>query len=354
MNNNQINLKTDKDFGETLEDSASFLRDHLWPMYKASVKASLPLLIPALIIGSVLIWYQLYSIGTIGSSSSFGDYQSNQLPSQMLDWLSNIVSWLMTHMMASAAIRYINNTQEGTEQNTNELRAAGFTTIFPQIGFFIIIILIAIPAVILLEIPLLYLGIAWSLAHTIMIIEKTGLTNAMSRSKELIKDHWWETFFLYLIIGIITFLLTVLIGLPLGLFTGGSILLGGLDNMTVAATGTAIMFPFVSLAELFVRQLGVTVVASNYLRLREKKEGTSTFNELDNWTNEGTSTPAESSDSISSTPNSAPTADNSAFSSIPSQPAVEKNSDAPEPTDQDPFKEAGDDSSEEKKPSDGL
>lgn len=124
--------------------------------------------------------------------------------------------------------------------------------------------------------------------------------------------------------------------------------------MTVAATGTAIMFPFVSLAELFVRQLGVTVVASNYLRLREKKEGTSTFNELDNWTNEGTSTPAESSDSISSTPNSAPTADNSAFSSIPSQPAVEKNSDAPEPTDQDPFKEAGDDSSEEKKPSDGL
>ncbi len=71
----------------------------------------------------------------------------------------------------------------------------------------------------LLVIPGVYLALAWSLAIPVTVLEGGGLGDSTSRSKALTKGSLGRIFVIFLLVAILTFVVSFIIQFPLGLLT---------------------------------------------------------------------------------------------------------------------------------------
>ncbi|MFB7321431.1 glycerophosphoryl diester phosphodiesterase membrane domain-containing protein [Streptomyces sp. NPDC056190] len=65
-------------------------------------------------------------------------------------------------------------------------------------------------------VPAVWLWIRFSLAPPALMLEKQGITKAMSRSAKLIRGSWWRIFGIQLLAVLIVFLVAVVIAIPFG------------------------------------------------------------------------------------------------------------------------------------------
>lgn len=55
----------------------------------------------------------------------------------------------------------------------------------------------------------IHLGNRWAFAQAVIMVENAGATQALARSAELVKDQWWRTFGINLLLGIIVGFMTL-------------------------------------------------------------------------------------------------------------------------------------------------
>jgi hypothetical protein len=122
------------------------------------------------------------------------------------------------------------------------------------IGLAFLIALAVFLGFFLLIIGALIIWVFLSVAVPSFIIERTGATASMSRSWKLVSGHWWHTFGVILVAGIIA-------GIVNGILTA----IGGSNFFLVwifSAIGQSITAPFVALVAVIL-----------YLDLRARHEG---------------------------------------------------------------------------------
>ena len=154
---------------------------------------------------------------------------------------------------------------------------AAWARVRPQVwkllGLSILVPLAEVLGLVFCLVPGIFLWVSWCVSGPSLILESTGIVNAMRRSFGLVKNLWWRTFGILLL----TFLITAVIGFVLGLvvvlFAGGSSLALGsttdtdyvliqLATTIAGIVAGAVTYPF-----------SASVATLLYVDMRMRKEG---------------------------------------------------------------------------------
>ncbi len=139
------------------------------------------------------------------------------------------------------------------------------THLVPLVILAVVSWVLLVIAYILLIVPGIFLTVAWCAAVTVLMYEGTTPLQALRRSRELVRGHWWMTFGALLVGLVIVVGISFLVGLILGGATSSSsvsvvLLLSGISR----AVAAILAYPLVA---------GIAVVL--YVNLRSAKEGSS-------------------------------------------------------------------------------
>ncbi len=116
-----------------------------------------------------------------------------------------------------------------------------------------------------------YFFVTYSLSPAIVAYEGIGALEAMSRAKFLIKDKWWSTFGLIMIIGIINSFVAMIFGAPAMIVTFMKVLKvgGGISGNVPLIITTMIS----TVGQIVVSSLTYVAISFQYFNLVEKREG---------------------------------------------------------------------------------
>lgn len=115
-------------------------------------------------------------------------------------------------------------------------------------------------------VPAIYLSIVWILAMPALLLEKRGGFKALGRSNGLIKDFWWRTFGIVIVIAIFTTIVGAVIpGLIASVLDGLSD-----DNFTLWILLTDIV---TGLGFIFTAPIWASAITVMYYDMRVRKEG---------------------------------------------------------------------------------
>ena len=137
----------------------------------------------------------------------------------------------------------------------------------PSIGWLALLMLVLLaPAFLAFLIPGVWLGVAWSLAFVVLLVEGVGGVGALRRSFQLVQGYWWATFGRLFVASLIAGLISaaivfILIAIAVAVIDSTS--LGALVALGVTnVIANVLTTPFVA-----------AVVVLTYFDLRRRKEG---------------------------------------------------------------------------------
>ncbi len=136
---------------------------------------------------------------------------------------------------------------------------------------------IGIALVILLLIPIvLYLTVIFSIFMIVHVLEKNPVLDSLSRAMYLVRDKWWNTFGVYIVISILASIASYIFMIPAYIIflvqTLGSIGSGELSPQFGMWMG--IMYACGFLGSLFAGMYQMVGMILQYYSLREQKDGT--------------------------------------------------------------------------------
>lgn len=136
-------------------------------------------------------------------------------------------------------------------------------------------------AFILCVVPFFYLWPILSLILPVMVMENTDLGNSWSKSFQLIKENWWQTFGAIAVIWIIAYAAMMIFIIPVSLVTVGTMFLSRSHPSSSAFMLTTIIS---ALCQVFLMLPSITA-ALCYFNLNEQKEGTGLMDRINNFGN---------------------------------------------------------------------
>ncbi len=212
----KIELRRTRDFSEKINATFEFSRQNLKPLGKALLYITGPFIVlqglfnglyQKEILGSGLRSFELFTSG--------GD---------AVIWLGITYIFLILGYVSSLIVvyEYLRLYEARTDNRpieVSEIWDLVKSNYLPMIGsLFIMLIMISIGAI-LLVLPGIYLMVVFSLIPPIMIIEKMGFSDALSRAFKLISEKWWSTFGLIFVMSFIVGFMALIFSVPQVIFT---------------------------------------------------------------------------------------------------------------------------------------
>jgi hypothetical protein len=285
MNKPIIILEKERDFTDVINATFSFITQEFKLLFKViALYAGLPIIaasVPAAI----------YTQDTFASifSALKGNAPQQQPDFEMmaLMYILMIVAFLIISGLIGAYFdEYKTKGHGGFEVGDvwrNFIGKSGLFLLINIVAFVIIAV-----GFILCLLPGIYLAIPLSLTTTILFIEKTDFKQTFNRCFDLIKDNWWATFGVIIVISIITSILG-------GLFSIPSMVIGFVQGFTIATSDVTTQFnstPVIvstvvgSIGSYFIYVISYVAIGFQFFSLKEKKDQTSLFKKVFEITND--------------------------------------------------------------------
>jgi len=268
-----IELRKVRDFSETMNDSFSFIKQHFKNLFKPLLYIS-GFFIIATIASSVA--QQMKTIRLVGLAKAS---TSTVLAENMTGYTFGLAYFLLLlFSILSVSVIYLvtycyMKLYKEHYHTIPSMQAVWDLFKSHIISFFIATILLSIFIFIgflFCLVPGFYLIPIISLTLPIMIMEDKGLFEALSRSIQLIKDHWWKTFALIFLASIIAYFSMGILSLPSAFLSIGAVFVE--DSPTLVLAGSIFGSILTGLAQLFYI-LPAIVSALWYFSLTEEKDG---------------------------------------------------------------------------------
>ncbi|MEU7606001.1 glycerophosphoryl diester phosphodiesterase membrane domain-containing protein [Streptomyces sp. NPDC040724] len=280
--------------GEILDGAVATMRTH-W-------RSVLPItLVVATVVQVISVLVQKYMLEGVALSpdenvtpeqllDSVGSTLSVSVVTQFIQILGTIVVTAMLTMVFSRAVlgQTSSVSTAWREARPQLLRLVGLTLLL-ALGAVLIGAVLILPGItadstglivlgFLAWLPLLvWLGIKFSLASPALMLEKSSVFKAFTRSSKLVKSSWWRVFGITLLTGFIAFMVGLMIVVPFQ-FVGAIAFGGGFDALQDGSAQTSwglLIFTGIGLiiAQTIVMpiQSGVTVLL--YVDQRIRREG---------------------------------------------------------------------------------
>lgn len=178
--------------------------------------------------------------------------------------VSSLIGMIIAALVQAALTRAVVSANEGRRVTFGESLSAGFRKILPLIALSIVFAFAVGIGFVLLVIPGIILLLMWAVAVPVLVIEGTGVFASFGRSAELTKGARWKILGLFLVLIVIYWLLTVVLGL-IGLSMYGT-------GTSAAGVPIANLVGSVIAGTAFNLLWG-TIQPSLYVELRQAKEG---------------------------------------------------------------------------------
>lgn len=214
-NNNYIEFKKERDLGAIISDTFKFLRQEWKPFFGAILKtAFLPI-----ILAIVAIVYYMYSFPSLFSGlddSGFDMYDGVNFGILFISVAFMILFGLIAYVIMNiTALYYIKSYIENNGTvDFNMIQDRVKDKFWSFAGLFILVGLILFGSVLLCFFPVFYTAVVLSLAAPILVYNNLGATDAISYSFNFIKGHWWNTFGVMIVVGIITSVIGYIFSVP--------------------------------------------------------------------------------------------------------------------------------------------
>ncbi len=217
---NFINFKKRRDLGLILSDTFNFLNDEWKPFFSVIFRISI---VPILIAICAVVYYGMSSFNffsdfnQISESANLFSFSEMVLPAFAFGFSYLIAFALMTVACLSYIKSYIDNRGIVNYQEIQQLTKEKF---WPYVGLFFLIGLMAGFGFIFCFIPGIYLIVVLSLSICFLVFQNKGVFDAIGDSFSLIKNHWWETFGILLVVQILIGVISAVVSLPASLYVG--------------------------------------------------------------------------------------------------------------------------------------
>jgi hypothetical protein len=220
----------------------------------------------ALVVGAVpglIMTYVLVQAG-LGSPATFQAGAVSPASIMGAVFLSSLVSLVISALVQGALTRATVSANEGRRASFGESLATGLRVILPLIGLSILFGLGIVLGFVLLIVPGFILLTMWAVSVPALVVERTGVFAAFSRSSALTKGSRWKILGLYLVLAAIYWLMSIVLGLVgLKMYAGAN---------AAAGLTTGNLLGSVLLGTIF-NVLWGTIQPSLYVELRQAKEG---------------------------------------------------------------------------------
>ena len=290
MKQEAINFKQERDFGDLFNATFSFIGQE----FKQLGTAILYFVVPFLLLSAIAAtFYSLHLQQTMRSLM----HEGNQPFAVFTAWSSIpgyvgifiLFSAVSTTMMFGTVYSYIKLYVEKGSGNFSlndvwMMVTNNFLKIF--LGLIVSGLIVGV-GLVLCVIPGIYFWVALSILFCLMMFEEMNLGNSISRSMKLINKKWWFTFGLFLVTGIMLYILEILISIPsamMGLksiFTNFGQIKAGQNPLQNLSLGFYIVASITNLVKHLLTVIPVVLTAFLYFSLVEKIEKPSLIEKID-------------------------------------------------------------------------
>lgn len=152
--------------------------------------------------------------------------------------------------------------------------------------FFITGILV-VAGLVLFIIPGIYIMVPLSLAAAILVFQRFSVTDAISYSFDLVKNHWWMTFLTLIVVMMLVYIIGLVFQIPLIVYMV-------IKTFTMVQEGSVadpssfndwpfiVLNVFSSVIQYLLSVISVIAIAFIYFNLNEHKNLTGTFETIEN------------------------------------------------------------------------
>ncbi|MBP6312484.1 MAG: hypothetical protein KA408_09470 [Flavobacteriales bacterium] len=277
-----VQLRQVRDLGQIVTTTFQFLKQNWKPLFRAIGTIVIPIaLIAGFFMGKTVgdLQGMIFS-GSLSEdpSAMFSAVSGNMLP--MLGGYLLIFAALM--LLIAIVHEYIRLYASGQHHGvtTAQLWSLATSQLGSYIGAGILSGLLVMLGAMLCILPLFYPLTVLSLVLIVHAIERKGATGSMSRSNELIKDRFWDTLGLVIVIGLVNAVVSYAIMLPItiiGAVLGFSGMMAMAEGEPGAMDGYSIFMSIQMAFQMAVSVLTYPIVyvglSLKYFSLVEEKEG---------------------------------------------------------------------------------
>jgi len=258
--------------GELLDESFKLYRRHFTVIAGVALVIVLPNLLLSLISGSYranpfsFLSNVLQNINNPDELARLQARQS-QYTSSPLYLLSFPIAALLVPFSVGALYRAATSLAAGNLETVGSVLVGTLRRYFAVWGVVILGALVGIGAIAIVTIPVvIWVLIRWSVAIPSLFAEGIGPVNALGRSWNLVRDNWWRTLGILIIVTIMVSLIQTALA---ALFGGITAVLPGLSDDIRAGLLTTVS----TLVDALVGAIQPIAITMLYLDLRVRKEG---------------------------------------------------------------------------------
>ena len=199
---------------------------------------------------------QTFNTSTTTSSSS--TYFSANANATGASLVGAVIQWAGIVLIGGIAAVVVSRSVLGQRTTYSQAWAQVGPQLLKLLGVTVLVGLVVILGLFLCVLPGIYFAVVLSLATPVLVLERSGITQAMGRSRALIKGAWWRTFGIALLGYLIVVLITAAVTIPLlivgvgssGVFSGnvdsGSFVTIEIFSTIASIIAGTITYPFVS------------------------------------------------------------------------------------------------------------
>ncbi|HEY4845241.1 MAG TPA: glycerophosphoryl diester phosphodiesterase membrane domain-containing protein [Candidatus Dormibacteraeota bacterium] len=258
--------------GELLDETFKLYRRHFTVIAGVALVVILPNLIVTLISGSYRanpITYVQQLLQSANDPAALAAVQNRQAQytSSPLYLLSFPVAILMYPFTTGALYRAATSLAAGNLETIGSVLAGTARRYFALFGIAILTGLVGVCFVLIITIPVvIWVLVRWAVATPALFAEGVGPIKALGRSWSLVRDNWWRTVGILIIVAIMVSLIQSALGV---LFTGVAAVLPGIGEDLRSGLVTTVA----TLVNALVGAITPIAITMLYLDLRVRKEG---------------------------------------------------------------------------------
>tara|TARA_B110000003_G_scaffold173112_1_gene172722 strand:- start:17280 stop:18149 length:870 start_codon:yes stop_codon:yes gene_type:complete len=216
--NDFIEFNKKRDLGAMVSDTYKFLREEWNPFFKTILKISLvPIL---LVITSIIFFISSFSdfFSTILSFYKLGDFELPDTNYGIFFIMAMIflISYLTAYIMITAsAMYYVKSYAENNGKiDYYYVKQMTFNKFWSFVAIYAMTGIMVLVGLLFCILPGLYFGIVLSLSSCLLVFSKKSAIDAIGDSFIFIKGHWWDTFGILLVTGLIVSVLNYITQIP--------------------------------------------------------------------------------------------------------------------------------------------
>ncbi|MEZ4884353.1 MAG: hypothetical protein R3E32_06395 [Chitinophagales bacterium] len=277
----KIEFRKIRSFSDHINATAMFTRQNIVPMIKILMQVAGVYIAVGLVLLIMCFYFGLVDLMNLTDINGIENLNWSMIGG--LSFLAIVMFIIGSIFYTAAGYRYI--LEYITQDNYNSLTISDIKrylgrdskiVFFSYMGLFLMffasmfIAIIPFLGALTVFFGWIYLSIPISFIFLLRIHEKIGFSDAIKRCMYLIKDHWWETFGLYLV----TALLLYSISAVPSLFSNFGFQIGSmLDSEAIGKLLFGVFYVISILVSLLTSVVFSILIAFRYFSLVELKEG---------------------------------------------------------------------------------